>query len=252
MANQWFKFYGGEFLSDPKMERLSPIERSCWITLLCMASMGVDGMIEFLTVESLLNRSGIQFDPYHPEEWEKALAVLMKFKSLKMIDTFEDGRILIINWEKRQEHNLTVAERVAKSRRNKRVVTTNVTNVTIEKSRVEEKREDTLGAVSSIKYLSSIPEIDMKEFVARFDVSPSKVRSIGEDLVLYCQRKGKVYKNYKAFLLNALKRNCKERPAPKPAPAPEKPLTPEERERQAKKIKEIGDQVRGLAAAKKI
>ena len=114
----------------------------------------------------------------------------------------------------------------------------------------KERKEE--SGVGSIKYLSSIPEEDMKEFVARFEVSPSKVRSIGEDLVLYCQRKGKVYKNYKAFLLNALKRDCKERPAPKPAPAPEKPLTPEDRERQAKKFKEIGDQIRGLAAAKKI
>ena len=117
------------------------------------------------------------------------------------------------------------------------------------KKEEESKKEN---PVASMKYLDAIPVEDMKEFVARFDVSPSKVRSIGEDLVLYCQRKGKVYKNYKAFLLNALKRDCKERPAPKPAPAPEKPLTPEERERQAKKLKEIGDQVRGLAAAKKI
>jgi hypothetical protein len=143
MANQWFKFYGGEYLSDPKIERLSPLERSCWITILCMASMGNSGVIEFLTVESLLNRSGIQFDPYHPEEWEKALSVLVKFKNLKMIDTNEEGRITVKNWEKRQEHNLTVAERVAKHRENKKGnknVTTNVTNVTTEENRIEENR----------------------------------------------------------------------------------------------------------------
>lgn len=140
MANQWFKFYGGEYLSDPKIERLSPLERSCWITILCMASMVNNGVIEFLTVESLLNRSGIQFDPYHPEEWEQALSVLVKFKSLKMIDTKENGQIIVINWEKRQEHNLTVAERVAKSRRNKKDVTNDVTNVTTEENRIEKNR----------------------------------------------------------------------------------------------------------------
>lgn len=140
MANQWFKFYGGEYLSDPKIERLSPLERSCWLTILCMASMGVDGVIEFLTVESLLNRSGIQFDPYHPEEWEKALSVLVKFQNLKMIETNDEGQIKVKNWEKRQEHNLTVAERVAKHRQNKAYVTTNVTNVTTEENRVEENR----------------------------------------------------------------------------------------------------------------
>lgn len=142
MANQWFKFYGGEYLSDPKIERLSPLERSCWLTVLCMASMGDNGVIEFLTVESLLNRSGIQFDPYHPEEWESALSVLVKFKKLKMIDTNDGGQIVIINWAKRQEHNLTVAERVAKSRKNKSNVTIDVTNVTTEEKRIEENREE--------------------------------------------------------------------------------------------------------------
>lgn len=145
MANQWFKFYGGEYLSDPKIERLNPIERSCWITILCMASMGDDGVIEFLTVESLLNRSGIQFDPYHPEDWEKALGVLIKFQNLKMIECDTEGRITVLNWEKRQEHNLTVAERVAKSRANKKSnenVTMNVTNVTTEENRIEENRID--------------------------------------------------------------------------------------------------------------
>jgi len=140
MANQWFKFYGGDYLSDPKIERLSPLERSCWITILCMASMTDKGVIDFLTVESLLNRSGIHFDPYHPEEWEKALSILVKLENLKMIETNDDGQVIVINWSKRQEHNLTVAERVAKSRKNKRDVTTNVTNVTSEENRIEENR----------------------------------------------------------------------------------------------------------------
>lgn len=153
MANQWFKFYGGEYLSDPKIERLSPIERSCWITILCMASMGADGVIEYLTVESLLNRSGIQFDPYHPEEWEKALGVLVKFKNLKMIDCKDDGTIIVLNWEKRQEHALTPAERMAKMRAKAKEnkdkeavsyenVTKPVTNVTLEENRIEENREE--------------------------------------------------------------------------------------------------------------
>lgn len=171
MANKWFKFYGGDYLSDPKVERLSPLERSCWITILCMASMGESGMIEFLTVESLLNRSGIQFDPYHPEEWERALSVLIKFKQLKMIDTNKDGQITVINWEKRQEHNLTVAERVAKSRLNKKNVTTNVTSVTTDKNRIEENRID--------KKILNTPapkgaEDDVQKFISLFGgINPS-------------------------------------------------------------------------------
>lgn len=146
MANQWFKFYGGEYLSDPKIERLTPLERSCWVTLLCLASMMDSGTIEFLTVESLLNKSGIQFDPYRPEEWENALSVMQKFQKMKMIKLMDNGDIKIINWEKRQEHNLTVAERVAKHRAKKQVcnkdVTINVTSVTTEENRIEENRRE--------------------------------------------------------------------------------------------------------------
>lgn len=120
MSTQWFKFYGGEYLSDPKIERLSPLERSCWVTLLCLASMNGQGKIEFLTVETLLNKSGIQFDPYHPEEWEKALSVLQKFSSMKMIDASKEGVIQVINWEKRQESFLTDAERAKKYRDNRK------------------------------------------------------------------------------------------------------------------------------------
>lgn len=120
MSNQWFKFYGGEYLSDPKIERLSPVERSCWVTLLCLASMTEDGVVEFLTIESLLNKSGIQFDPYNPEEWEKSLSVITKFQNMRMIDAREDGSIAITNWSKRQEKTaLTGYERIKKYRENK-------------------------------------------------------------------------------------------------------------------------------------
>jgi len=151
-ANQWFKFYGGEYLSDQKIERLNPIERSCWVTLLCLASMNGSGTIKHLTVQTLLNKSGIQYDPYHPEEWEGALSILEKLESLEMIDRKDAGMITIINWSKRQETNLTVAQRVAKHREKKKSnenVTINVTNVTTEENRIEENRIDNTSTNTS-------------------------------------------------------------------------------------------------------
>jgi hypothetical protein len=146
MINPWFKFYGSEYLSDPKIGSLSPQERSCWITLLCMASASsLPGVIEYLTVEVLLQKSGINFDPYHPEEWDKCLSILKRLEKLRMVALNENGTIEIINWDKRQEHNLTVAERVAKSRANKKCnenVTIDVTSVTTEENRKEENREE--------------------------------------------------------------------------------------------------------------
>lgn len=140
MANQWFKFYGAEYLSDPKMDRLTVQERSCWLTLLCMASQ-TGGVVKYLSIEGLLNKSGIHFDPYDTLEWDNAQNVLKTFELYKMVTILEDGSVEIRNWRKRQEHNLTVAERVAKHRAKRKDVTPNVTNdvtsVTGEYNRIE-------------------------------------------------------------------------------------------------------------------
>ncbi len=117
MANQWFKLYGGEYLNDPKIASLTPQERSCWITLLCLASTSsTPGTIEFLTVGALLQKSGILWDPYNPDEWNAAMKVLDRLKQMKMIELGESGVITIKNWDKRQETNLTNAERQARFR----------------------------------------------------------------------------------------------------------------------------------------
>lgn len=187
--NKWFKFYGGEYLADPKMERLSPLERSCWITLLCLASMNGEGKIEFLTVEVLLNKSGIQFDPYHPEEWEKALSVLTKFQNMKMISLSENGDITVLNWEKRQEHNLTVAERVAKSRENRKPVTINVTNVTSDKNRIDKNRDNTIVAEAT-------EEFTFKRGIQKLEESPRRDLNI---IALYFERRKPDLQNREQF-----------------------------------------------------
>jgi hypothetical protein len=69
----------------------------------------------------------------------------------------------------------------------------------------EERKE------ASLDYLSNIPKEDMKTFTSRFLATERQIMSKAEDLKLYCERKGRVYKNYQSFLLNALKRDFQER-----------------------------------------
>ena len=207
MSLQWFKFYGAEYLSDPKINTMTPQERSCWFSLLCLASSSSKiGTIEFLTVESLLSISGIKWDPYNTTEWDNNFSVLSKLERMKMIELSDTGIITIVNWDKRQEHNLTIAERVAKSRAKGKNVTMNVTNVTSDKIRLDKIRLDKINT-SSLLYLKEIPELDIKEFHERFDCSQSAIKDKAESLYLYCQAKGRIYKNYHAFLLNALKKD---------------------------------------------
>lgn len=155
---KWFKFYGQDYLSDPKMLSLSASERSCWITLLCYSSVNDNGMITFISEEQLMLQAGLWVTS---DEWDKTLGVLKKFEKLGMI-TLDNDKITIINWEKRQETNLTSYERVKRFRQKKR---NDNAMITIEENRIEENRinkEDNV-AVATIEEISEF-DIFWKEY----------------------------------------------------------------------------------------
>jgi hypothetical protein len=146
IMQNWFKFYGGEYLCDPKMLSLSPAERSCWITLLCYASISdIPGEIKHLTEERLMSVAGLDNTR---DEWGETLGVLKKLENLEMIRA-DNGMITIINYRKRQDYALSSYERVKKHRELKRNDNEMIThdnevkqndNTRIEENRIEEKK----------------------------------------------------------------------------------------------------------------
>lgn len=60
---------------------------------------------------------------------------------------------------------------------------------------------------SSLSYLEKPPEDVLEVLSEKYFVSKKGVKMKAYDLFLYCQQKGKVYKNYKAFLENALRKD---------------------------------------------
>jgi len=56
-------------------------------------------------------------------------------------------------------------------------------------------------------YLLNIPLSDIQDLSKGLRVTEEQIRSKAEDLYNYCKAKGKVYKNYKAFLRNVLKKD---------------------------------------------
>ena len=141
---KWFKFYGQDYISDPKMLSLTASERSCWITLLSYASVNDNGMITFLSEQQLMIQAGLDFQQ---EEWDMTTGVLEKFKRLEMIQ-YDNGMITVKNWQKRQETSLTSYERVKRFREKKRndngndnAMITSEEN-RIDKNRIDKKREE--------------------------------------------------------------------------------------------------------------
>lgn len=146
MANQWFKMYGGEFLNDPKIQELSGDERSCWVTILCLASTStIEGKIEFLTLNSLYRMSGVRTTT-NDNENDNEVDVITKFQRLKMLRQNSDGSIDVINWDKRQQRAMTGYERVKKHRNNKKIKGDDNEMITHDNandnSRIEENRID--------------------------------------------------------------------------------------------------------------
>jgi hypothetical protein len=120
---QWFKLYGVELMADPKYLRFSASERSCWITLLCLASMD-NGVVRNVEEAYLMAHSGIS---PNTSEWTNTQGILLKFEVLGMItierDSFGLNYYRIKNWDKRQSKAMTGYERVKKYRQNKRLLT---------------------------------------------------------------------------------------------------------------------------------
>lgn len=79
----------------------------------------------------------------------------------------------------------------------------------IEKDSIEEKREE--NPHSHLSYLEKLPLEDIEYFTKRFNLDEKTLKSKAEDLKLYCQSKNKLYKNYRSFLLKAIKSDFDER-----------------------------------------
>lgn len=142
MANQWFKFYGQDYLSSPTIARLTASERSCWVTLLSLASLK-DNRIEFLDEHTLLSKSGL--DPTE-DTWNETIGVLEKFIKFKMIK-IEGDFISLIKFDQRQEYTMTSTERSRKFRdkiKNATQSNGRNENATLDKNRIDKNRIDIL------------------------------------------------------------------------------------------------------------
>src|SRR3990167_5181379 len=141
----WFKFYGQDWLTDPKLTGMSAVDKLCFITLLCLAS-GSGGKVKNLDEEALKHITHLYYDVtcvHRGEggcEWCNADGVLKRLEEKGMI-SYESNELIVTNYKKRQETNLTNAERQARFREKKKTPSYG-SNARVEESRVEETRRD--------------------------------------------------------------------------------------------------------------
>lgn len=80
-------------------------------------------------------------------------------------------------------------------------VTENSEPVEVPKKTVKEKPEP------SLSFLENLPTETITAFSDKYHIAPKGIQSKATDLSLYCRQKGKTYKDYKAFLENALRKD---------------------------------------------
>lgn len=93
---------------------------------------------------------------------------------------------------------------------------------------------------SSLQFLMNLPEEVIKEFSDQFNCYETEIRGKAEDLYNYCLAKGKKYKDYRAFLRNAIKRDFGPRRKDPPKEW-EKPENTKVSEEGLKKLRELKD-----------
>ena len=103
----------------------------------------------------------------------------------------------------------------------------------------KEEEENTSGKPERhISYLLNIPKEDIEEFKGKYNVYDDGIKGKAEELHNYCKAKGKVYKDYKAFLSNALKKDFGlKKVVAKPVVMVE--ITEEQRQANVKKLAEM-------------
>jgi len=245
----WFKFYGPEYLSDPKMLGMDGNTRSCWLTLLCYASNG-DGEVKYLTEEQLMIQAGV---PLGGAEWDQTLGILKRFEERDMIQ-IERETLHLPNWNKRQA-NLTGYERIkrfrGKSKEDEDVITHDNAVITtereIDKKDKREKKEEKVTA--SLKFLTEIPLDHLKELTEKYEASTRQIQRKGEELKNYCDSIGKTYKNYRAFMENALSKDFGRR-VQAPVVVQEEKRSMTDAEQAA--FDRISREIRGIGANKRV
>ena len=118
---KWFKFYGQDFQTDPKIGYLTTPQKLMWVNLLCIASQDENhsGIIKFLTESHLRSVSGILDSPSN-DDWDQSQNTFETFEKLGLIERPDEDTIIIPKFKEKQETQLTDAERAKKYRENKK------------------------------------------------------------------------------------------------------------------------------------
>lgn len=147
-------------------------------------------------LHKLSKRTGISV-----QSLRTALTTLKSTNTITIKSTTKFSVITILNWN---DYQLSTSELTNNQQTTNKQLTTN--------NNVENVKND--NKETHISYLQDIPEEDIEYFIAKYKCEPSPLNQKADALHTYCKSKGKRYKNYKALLENAVRKDFGYRPFP--------------------------------------
>lgn len=126
------------------------------------------------------------------DEQKKYLSMFAR-KNLIDKDSLKKGELYIPKLEERCDEYTEKVKRKSRQAPD---------NVGLEEKRTEEKREE-----HSISFLQNLPEKFIADILTDYDTSEKAIKEKASDLFLWCKSNGKTKKNYKAFLLTAIRKD---------------------------------------------
>lgn len=211
-------FFNTRFWQDSFVADLDPSEKLLFVYCITSPNLSLCGIYEiplkYIAIETGLDRDMVP-------------KIFARFEEQKKI-MYRDGWLCVLNYPKYQSFKGEKLE-IALKREIKAVPkdildefiesgypidTLSILSMDMDKDKdkeIERKTQKLRQLKDSKKYLLNIPNEDILEFTKRFDASEKGIRSKGEDLDNWCDANGKKKKDYRKFLLVALKKDFPER-----------------------------------------
>jgi hypothetical protein len=203
MNNTWVKLYRKTVENGILKDHLAWILFS-WLLMVVDKDTGKRKIGRFMVADEI---------SISPNSYYKILNRLeKKWKVITTQRTNEYTEVCIVNWRKYQlsrDEQTMPRQRTDNEQTISRESTGNERNTIqeIKNTRIQEMRD----IENSLAYLQNLPQQDTDEFVKLFTCSKSQVSAKGLALYDYCKAKGKQYKDYKALMRNALRKDFGER-----------------------------------------
>jgi hypothetical protein len=211
-------FFNTRFWQDSFTSDLDPVEKLLFIYCITSPYLSLTGIYEiplkFIAMETGLDK-------------EMVTKILNRFEEKKKV-LYREGWLCVLNYPKYQSfkgEKLEIAlEREIKAvpkdildefiEKGYPIDTLSIQSRDMDKDmdkEIEKRTPKETPLKNKKEYLLNIPDEDIREFTNRFDASEKGIRSKGEDLDNWCEANGKRKKDYRKFLLVALKKDFPEK-----------------------------------------